>query len=102
LPDAGGELGNRLLQGLAVAMLLAGLVLLGAPLFADLGGSTVIAIVVGLGFVVIAAFLGLVVANARLSARFRSEQYRDRLRAAGVAEGDRPDFLPVDDREFEE
>jgi len=102
VPDGGGDLGNLVLQVLAGSMSIAGVVLLSAPLFWDLGGATLVALVVGIGFLVTAAFLWLVVANARLSARFRSEQYRDRLRAAGVAEGDRPDFLPVDDREFEE
>jgi len=102
VPDAGGELGNRVLQTLAGTMLLAGLILLASPLVADMGDATVIALAVGLGFLVTAGFLGLVVANARLSARFRSEQYRERLREAGVAEGDRPAFVPVEDHEFED
>jgi hypothetical protein len=102
VPTEGSDLGNLMLQLVAGALLLCGLVLLGAPLAADLGGGAIVAIVAGLAFVVTALFIGLLVANARLSARFRAEEYRDRLRAAGVAEGDRPEFLPVEDHEFED
>jgi hypothetical protein len=102
VPERGGDLGNLMVQLVAGALLLCGAVLVGAPLVADLGGAGIIAVVAGLAFVVTALFLALLVANARLSARFRAEEYRDRLRAAGVAEGDRPDFLPVEDHEFED
>jgi hypothetical protein len=33
------------------------------------------------------------VANARLSDKFRAEEFRNRLRAVGLEDGDRPDFL---------
>jgi hypothetical protein len=102
VPTEGSDLGNLMVQLVAGALLLCGLVLLGAPLAGDLGGGAIVAVVTGLAFVVTALFLGLLVANARLSARFRAEEYRDRLRAAGVAEGDRPEFLPLEDHEFED
>lgn len=100
--EVAGGLGNLVLQLVAAVLLLAGLVLLGAAVFADLAGGAIVAVVVGLGFVLAAAFLGLVVANARLSARYRAREYRDRLRAAGVDADERPAFLPIDDREFED
>jgi hypothetical protein len=34
------------------------------------------------------------VANARLSDKFRAEEYRDRLRAIGLDDGERPEFVP--------
>lgn len=102
VPDSDGGLGNTMLQFVGLTMGVAGLVLLVAPVFADLGGAAIVAVAVGLLFLAAAGFLGLTVANARLSARFRAEEYRDRLRAAGVEEGDRPDFLPVEDHEFED
>jgi len=34
------------------------------------------------------------VANARLSDKFRAEEYRDRLRAVGLEDGERPEFVP--------
>lgn len=100
--EVAGGLGNLMLQLVAGVMLLAGVVLLGAAVLADLGGAGIVAVVVGLAFLVAAAVLGIVVANARLSARYRAREYRDRLRAAGVDEDDRPEFLPIDDSEFEE
>ena len=47
--------------------------------------------------------LFVLVANARLSGRFRAEEYRERLEAAGVGREERPDFVPVgiDDEEAE-
>ena len=53
--------------------------------------------VAGLGFIAFGVFLLVVVANARLSDRFRSEEYRERLRALRQAE-ERPEFVPVDER----
>ena len=87
-----GELGNNLLQMTAAAQILAGLGLLVAWVATDL--TTIVAPVAALGFVGIGIFLFSVVANARLSDRFRAEEYRDRLRAAGVEEGERPEFVP--------
>lgn len=94
-----GELGNRLLQAVGAVQIVAGLALVVSPLVVNLGGpgSALLTIVVGLGFLVIGIVLLVLVANARLSDRFRAEEYRDRLRAAGVGSADRPEFLPVDD-----
>jgi hypothetical protein len=50
--------------------------------------------VAALFFLLVGFFLFFVVANARLSDRFRSEEYRNRLRAVGLEDGERPDFLP--------
>jgi len=93
-----GGLGDRLLLAIAGVQILAGLGLLGAALVADLGpGSGLVATVAGLGFLLIGIVVGVLVANARLSGRFRAAEYRERLRAAGVGSGERPDFLPVED-----
>ncbi|QKY18835.1 hypothetical protein B4589_000040 [Halolamina sp. CBA1230] len=92
-----GELGNTMLQLVAAAQILAGIGLVIGSLLFDLqpevpqGG--VIAPVVGILFALIGVFLFTVVANARLSDRFRAEEYRDRLRAVEEA-GERPEFVP--------
>jgi hypothetical protein len=101
IEEGSGQLGNRLVQVIAVAQLVAGGFLLAAPLFVDLPGrgSTLLTTVAGLGFLLIGLFLLVMVANARLSDRFRAEEYRQRLRDAGVGSGDRPDFLPLGDDE---
>lgn len=107
VPDGGGELGNLVLQVIAGVQVLAGATLLLAWLLFATGlfqrpgtGSQevnlIVMVVAGLAFLVIGTVLFTVVANARLSDRFRSEEYRDRLRAIGVGSGDRPDFLPVE------
>jgi hypothetical protein len=88
--EGDGELGNIVVQLLAMAQLLAALALLG---FGVTGGNG-IAFVAGLGFLVIGLLLLAVVANARLSDAFRAEQYRDRLRAMGKADDERPAFVP--------
>jgi len=101
IPEGGSELGNWMIQAIAGTQLLAGLVLLGggglaaAGVFGGVGTGPVVLIVAGLAFVAIAVVLFLVVANARLSDKFRSEEYRDRLRAVGLEDGDRPDFVPA-------
>jgi hypothetical protein len=101
IPDGGSELGNWMLQFIAGVQLLAGLVLIGggglaaAGAIGGAGASPVLLIVAGLAFLAIALVLFLVVANARLSDKFRSEEYRDRLRAVGLADGERPDFVPA-------
>ena len=91
-----GDLGHRLLLALAVVMLVAGLVLLVSPLALRLGpGTGALTTVIGQGFLGIGLVLGVLVANARLADRFRSAEYRDRLRAAGVGTDERPGFLPA-------
>jgi len=91
VPQGSGELGNVMLQAVALVQVLAGLALLGGWVVAGLG---LVSVVAGLAFLVIGGFLLLVVANARLSDRFRAEEYRTRLRSVGVGEGERPEFLP--------
>lgn len=93
VPEQSGELGNRMLQVVAAFQLLAGIGLIGGWLLADAG---LVALFAGLGFIVIGLFLFLVVANARLSDRFRAEEYRNRLRAV---EGDeeRPEIPSFDE-----
>ena len=100
VPQGGGELGNRMLQFIAGAQLLAGIAMLaGAVLavFGVLGGpgaNVEFFIVGGLAFVGVSLLLFFTVANARLSDKFRAEEYRDRLRAVGLEDGERPDFVP--------
>ena len=94
VPEGGGELGNNMLQVVAFVQLLAAVVLFGAWLLADV---PLIGLVASLGFLFIAVFLFFTVANARLSDRFRSEQFRERLRAINVGSDERPDFLLVDE-----
>lgn len=95
-----GELGNTMLQIVAAAQILVGLGLLVAWIFLDLqpGAKTlIVAPVAAIGFVVVGLFLFLVVANARLSDKFRAEEYRDRLRALDEIEEGRPEFGPTAD-----
>ena len=95
-----GELGNRMLQVVAATQVLAGLGLIGVAAFTDtaIGGvANVVLPALGVFFLGIGLLLFLVVANARLSDRFRAEEYRDRLRAAGIEDADRPEFLPPPD-----
>jgi hypothetical protein len=99
VPEGGGELGNQMLQVLAIAQLVAGLGLFAAWLFRFV--ETIFAPVLGLGFVLFSVLLFLLVANARLSDRFRAEEYRDRLRAVGIGSDERPEFLPERYREEE-
>ncbi len=104
IPESNDTMGNTILQVLGVVQLLAGGVLLVGyllhligvlriPRAAAGGVNLVLLLVAGLGFVVVGLFLLVVVANARLSDRFRSQAYRDRLRSIGLAEGERPEFL---------
>jgi len=98
--EGAGGIGDRLLLAVAVVQVVAGLLLLLAPVFVDLnpggpgGGAGLLTTVAGLGFLFIGLVIGVLVANARLSGRFRAEEYRRRLRAAGVGSDERPAFLP--------
>jgi hypothetical protein len=98
VPQGSGEKGNLLIQIVAGVQLLAGLVLFGAWLLGvfRVGPFTAdpILLVAGLGFLAIGFFLFLMVANARLSDRFRAEEYRNRLRAIGIDSEERPEWLP--------
>lgn len=104
IPDSSDTIGNTLLQIVAGVQVLAGVGLLGAYVLYLLGvlslpGATgrgvnlVLLVVAGIGFLLVGLFLFLVVANARLSDRFRADAYRNRLRNVGLADGERPSFL---------
>lgn len=102
VPEGTGEFGNLMIQIIAAVQLLAGLALLAiwvAPGTGPRGAGSIAALGGGLFFFLVALFLFVTVANARLSDRFRVEEYRERLRAIGLADGERPDFLPVEDGE---
>jgi len=95
VPEGTGEFGNLMVQVIAIAQVLAGAALLVATFLTDL--DTIVAPVMGIVFLLIGLFLFVMVANARLSGRFRSEEYRERLRALREAK-ERPDFVPVEGR----
>ncbi|MDS0281372.1 DUF7319 domain-containing protein [Haloarcula onubensis] len=102
VPEGGGELGNRMLQVIAGVQLLAGVAMLAGAVFALLdvfglggpGANIEFLVVGGLAFVGVSLVLFFTVANARLSDKFRAEEYRDRLRAVGLEDGERPEFVP--------
>jgi hypothetical protein len=110
VPEASGEFGNLMLQIVAGVQLLVGLALLGIWLYDVLiaandpslqplvgppaGVVNLVPLVIAGVMIVVGLFLFTVVANARLSDRFRAEEYRNRLRAVGLEDGERPDFLP--------
>jgi hypothetical protein len=98
VPEGTGEFGNLMLQIVAAAQVLSGLVLFGAWLAQAV--TTIVAPVAAGAFVLVGLFLFGVVANARLSDRFRAEEFRDRLRAVEAAGGSRPEELPpvIDER----
>jgi hypothetical protein len=106
VPQGSGDFGNRMLQVVAAAQVLAGLGLFAASLFVFAGiietagptGSLNAFVMIAAGgvFVFIGVLLFTVVANARLSDKFRAEEYRNRLRAVDLDEGERPEFLPED------
>ncbi|AQL43823.1 hypothetical protein BV210_14415 [Halorientalis sp. IM1011] len=97
VPEGSGELGNLMLQLVGGMQVLAGIGLLGAWI---VFGLNVVAVVAGFAFLLIGVALFFTVANARLSDRFRAEEYRTRLRAIGIEDGERPDFLPIEDEEW--
>jgi hypothetical protein len=93
VPEPEGQLGNWMLQAIAASMLLAGVVLLAATVLTSLGSGAIVAVVAGLAFLAAGVFLFVTVANARLASRFRAEEFRNRLRAAGVDDAERPSVL---------
>lgn len=103
VPEGGGDLGHRVMQAVAVIQLVAGVGLLvwaGWAAVSGTGGgrfgnpaSPVLGVVAGIAFIGIALVFFLVVANARLSDRFRAAEYRERLRAVGIDSDDPPEFL---------
>jgi len=107
VPEGSGEFGNLMLQVIAGVQGIAGLALLAGAVVVDSPGpgeniGSVLMIVLGLGFVVVSVLLFGTVANARLSDKFRAEQYRERLQAVGLEDGERPEFLPLSDPENDE
>ena len=90
VPEQTGEFGNLMVQIIAGGQLLGGLALIGAFLLRFV--ETIIAPVVGGLFIVVGIGLFALVANARLSDRFRAEQYRNRLRAVEAGGIDRPEI----------
>ncbi|MFO7832793.1 MAG: hypothetical protein R6V31_01740 [Halohasta sp.] len=88
VPEQTGELGNLMIQLIAGMQLLGGLGLIGAWVVTDIG---IIAPVIGGLFLIVGVLLFSLVANARLSDRFRAEQYRNRLRAVETEGFDRPE-----------
>jgi len=125
IPEGSAGFGTSLLKYVGLAQLAAGVLLFLAPFVYDpvvrgcppiqdsaaracsvagttltltpLGDSAVIAALAGVGFVAFGVFMLVLVANARLSDRFRAEEFRNRLRSAGVGEGERPAFVPDTD-----
>jgi len=114
VPTGSDELGNLMMQIVAAVLSLCGLALVLAALYVAVagigglptpggvtdagGGALAVTFVIGFSFVLIGLLLFTTVANARLSDRFRAEEYRDRLRRMGLEDGERPDFLPVEGR----
>ncbi len=110
--EGSGELGNLVLQAVAGVQVLAGIGLLLSWLLFVVGViqpptnsigqdlNLTLMVLAGLAFLVIGFVLFATVANARLSDKFRAEEYRNRLRAIGLESGERPDFLPVEDGEW--
>ncbi|WP_227131809.1 DUF7319 domain-containing protein [Halorubellus salinus] len=104
VPEGSGELGNFMLQVIAGVLGLSGVVLLGGAVFAPgaAGAGEIgrgLMVVFGLLFLAATFVLFFTVANARLSDKFRAEEYRERLRAIGLEDGERPAFLPTEDDE---
>lgn len=100
IPESGSELGNWMLQLLAATQLLIGIATL--VVWPIIGArDNLILLPVGIGFVFIGLVLFTMVANARLSEKFRVQQYRQRLRSIGTASDERPTFLPIEDEAFE-
>ena len=90
VPEQTGEFGNLMIQLIAGGQLVGGLALIGAFVLQLV--ETIIAPVVGGLFMLVGIGLFALVANARLSDRFRAEQYRNRLRAVEAGGIDRPEI----------
>ncbi|WP_224447427.1 DUF7319 domain-containing protein [Haloprofundus salilacus] len=104
VPEGTGQLGNNMLQVVAGVQIVAALALLvlwspWVPLLPfESGGNVNFAPpAAAFFFLLIGLFLFLTVANARLSDRFRAEEYRNRLRALDPEQVERPEFLPGGD-----
>ena len=91
VPEGSGKLGNQVMQIVGGVHVVAGIGLFVAWIAM---GLPIVAAVASIGFFVFGVFVFLLVANARLSDRFRAEEYRNRLRAIGIEGDERPEFLP--------
>jgi len=100
VPEQTGEFGNLMVQLIAGGQVIGGLALLGAFVLRLV--ETVVAPVVGGLFLIVGVGLFALVANARLSDRFRAEQYRSRLRAVEAGGIDRPEIEGNDSRTDDE
>lgn len=87
----GSELGNTVLQVVGAVQLLAGVGLLIGWIVFQL---EVFVPIVAVGFLSFGILMLVLVANARLSDRFRAEEYRERLAAVRAGSEDRPQFVP--------
>jgi hypothetical protein len=101
VPEASGDFGNQMLQVVAGVLSLSGVAFVGAWIASlvgalDLVFAAAIVLTLGIVFLLLGVFLFVTVANARLSDRMRSQQYRDRLRAVGAGSDERPSFLPAE------
>lgn len=97
VPEGSGDLGNKMLQVVAFGLLAAGAIMIGGTVLGGGGNAGVVVLLLGVVFLIASVFLFLIVANARLSDRFRAAEYKNRLRSAGVRSAERPDFVPVED-----
>ncbi len=87
IAEGTGSLGHTMLLVVGSAVSLMGLGLIGASI-AGIGEGSLFGGVFGGVFVLIGLFVFVMVANARLSDRFRAAEYRDRLRAVGRGDGE--------------
>lgn len=98
--ERSGELGNIMMQVLAVGLLLAGIVMIVSAAIGVAGRAPIILVIIGFLFLAGSIVLLVIVANARLSARFRAEEYRDRLRRIHAGTNTVPSFVPIDHDEL--
>lgn len=93
ISEGSGQLGHLVLQIVGGLLGLMGITLIGVSVIGLLGDAAAVGFGTGLIFLIVGLLLLLVVANARLSDRFRATEYRDRLRAIGAGGEGRPDAL---------
>lgn len=90
----GSTLGNTVMQIVGIIQLLAGVALLiGWVVFS----LEVFVPIVAVAFILFGIFILVLVANARLSDRFRAEEYQQRLAGARAGSDERPAFVPGSD-----
>lgn len=127
VPEGSGSLGHLLLQTIGIVQLLFGVLLLVMPFTYDpfvngcaqvpnseahrcvvagqelvlfpLGDSGIVAALAGIAFLAFGVFMLVIVANARLSDRFRAAEFRERLRSSGVGESRGTEFASDDDQQ---